>query len=78
MQSIKDISISGGSPVIFLPLSFILIISGIKDLCEDLKRHKSDSEENNRKTLVVRNGKLVEAEWKTFRVGEIIKVKFNI
>lgn len=31
----------------------------IKDLFEDLKRHKSDSEENNRKVQVLVNGEFV-------------------
>ena len=38
------------TPVIYLPLFLIVVITAIKDALEDLKRHKSDKEENNRKT----------------------------
>jgi hypothetical protein len=39
MQMIKDISISAGQPVMLLPLSFVIIVSMIKDIFEDWKRH---------------------------------------
>jgi len=35
-----------------LPLSFVVLVSMIKDIFEDLKRHQSDKLENNRKVLV--------------------------
>lgn len=52
MQLINEISISHGfqdffvkvnsTPVIYLPLLLIVMITAIKDGFEDLKRHKSD------------------------------------
>jgi phospholipid-transporting ATPase len=42
MQMIPQITISGGFPVIFIPLSFVVGVSAIKDIYEDLKRKKSD------------------------------------
>ena len=54
LQIIKEISTSDGIPVILMPLAFILFITSIKDLAEDLKRHKFDYEENNRITLVLK------------------------
>jgi phospholipid-transporting ATPase len=42
MQMIPSISISGGFPVIFIPLSIVVGVSAIKDFYEDLKRKKSD------------------------------------
>ena len=33
-------------PTIFIPLTFIVILTAIKDLYEDYKRKKSDKEEN--------------------------------
>ena len=35
-----------------LPLSFVVFISMIKDIFEDVKRHKTDNLENNRKVMV--------------------------
>ncbi len=45
---IDEISVSEGVPVIYFPFSFILVLSAIKDLYEDSKRHKSDKIENMR------------------------------
>lgn len=42
MQMIPQITISGGFPAIFIPLSIVVTVSAIKDLFEDLKRKKSD------------------------------------
>lgn len=78
MQIIAEISISNGQPVIYVPLFVIVLITGLKDLFEDLKRHRSDSEENNRRVSVFREGLLIESNWKNLRVGEIIKVKFKM
>ena len=44
---IKAISNTNGRPVVWLPLFFIICVNVIKNLIEDLKRHKSDSNENN-------------------------------
>lgn len=46
MQMIPVISISAGKPVMLMPLSFVIIVSMIKDIFEDYKRHKSDKQEN--------------------------------
>ena len=52
MQMIPIISISAGKPVMLLPLAFVIIISMIKDIFEDAKRHRSDNEENTKQVLV--------------------------
>ncbi|EGR33087.1 phospholipid-translocating p-type flippase family protein, putative [Ichthyophthirius multifiliis] len=74
LQIIQEISISQGQPVIFLPLFVILCISALKDLLEDLKRHKSDDEENKRLILVYRKEAWIQIHWQDLIVGEIIKV----
>lgn len=43
MQMIESISVSGGFPVIFIPLSIVVGVSGFKDFYEDLKRKNSDA-----------------------------------
>jgi phospholipid-transporting ATPase len=52
LQIIPQISITGGQPAILLPLLFVVAVSAIKDLFEDIKRHRADAQENNRKALV--------------------------
>ena len=48
LQVIPLISITGGRPVMLLPLAFVVVLSMIKDLSEDYKRHRSDRKENER------------------------------
>lgn len=71
---IKPISTSEGAPVMFLPLSFVVAISALKDLFEDFKRHKEDDWENNKKTLRYRNGTFESTKWRSLQVGDIVKV----
>ena len=51
------------------------MVSGFKDLWEDIKRKKSDKEENTKKTLVLKGDKFVKTDWLNLRVGQIIKVQ---
>ena len=76
MQSIKEISVSGGTPDIFAPLFVIVLITAIKDLYEDIKRHRSDREENNKICEVFNPATHVLEKkcWHEIRVGHIIKV----
>ena len=43
---IEAITNTNGTPTIYLPLFVIVAISMVKDLFEDMKRHRSDREEN--------------------------------
>ena len=52
LQSIKEVTYTGGSPIILLPLAMVISLNGIKDIYEDFKRKKSDRLENNSLTLV--------------------------
>lgn len=59
-----------------LPLTFVVVLSMIKDAYEDYKRHQSDSKENNMVTLVYdkSEGKFVEKPWCKITPGNVIKV----
>ena len=75
LEMIPDISTSAGIPVIWLPLVVIMLITALKDLLEDLQRHRSDRDENQRKVLRLGpQGAFEEVHWEEIRVGEIIKV----
>jgi len=41
------------------------------------QRHRSDNQVNNRRSLVFRNGKLVEERWHKVVVGDIIRMENN-
>ncbi|KAK1439400.1 hypothetical protein QVD17_05218 [Tagetes erecta] len=56
-----------------LPLSFVLLVTAVKDAYEDWRRHRSDRIENNRMCSVLVNEKFQEKKWKDIQVGEIIK-----
>lgn len=76
MQTIDIISISGGKPVMLMPLSFVITLSMIKDIFEDWKRHKSDHTENFKETLVYdkRTGHFAAKHWQDVRVGDVVRV----
>jgi len=57
----------------------VIIVSAIKDIFEDLKRHKSDDFENNRELMRVdpllnRNTK---ERWMNIKVGQVVRVSQN-
>ena len=71
---VKSISTSGGHPVIYAPLSVIILVSALKDLLEDLKRGKDDKKENNSKTHKLTAQGFKPCKWRDLRVGDVIKI----
>jgi len=59
------------------PLAFIVAVSAIKDLFEDLARHKEDNKENNMPVRVGGEGKMQQALSRQIRVGNIVRVNKN-
>ena len=55
---------------------FVITVSAVKDIFEDLKRHKADNYENTRKVLRLdrSTNKFVMEPWKNLRVGEFVKI----
>ena len=50
-QMIPPITVSNGVPTIIMPLGFVVLVSMIKDIIEDSRRHKSDNKENSSRVL---------------------------
>jgi hypothetical protein len=50
---------------------FVITVSAVKDIFEDLKRHKADYLENTRKVLRLdkKNKTFVTDSWKNLRIG---------
>jgi phospholipid-transporting ATPase len=71
LQVIRPISISGGQPSILLPLAFVIGMSVAKDVIEDLKRKRSDREENESTVLAAKreSGTFERTKWEDVRVG---------
>ena len=74
MQMLPAITISGGFPVIFIPLSLVVGVSAIKDFYQDMKRHNSDLQINKSKTLILKQQGWQETTWDQLSIGNIIKV----
>lgn len=54
-----------------MPLLFVISVSAVKDIFEDMKRHRSDDIENNRpvKKADKREKRFIDEHWKNLRVG---------
>ncbi|XP_053419309.1 phospholipid-transporting ATPase IB-like [Nycticebus coucang] len=72
LQQIPDVSPTGKYTTL-LPLMVILIISGIKEIIEDCKRHMADKIVNTKTTLVLRQDSWQIIMWKEVNVGDIVK-----
>ncbi|XP_017347965.1 phospholipid-transporting ATPase IC [Ictalurus punctatus] len=60
-----------------VPLVLVLGITAIKDLMDDLARHRLDKEINNRKCEVLLNGSFQEAKWLDIQVGDVVRLRKN-
>lgn len=75
---IREISTSDGQPTTFYPLVLIVLISAVKDMVEDFKRHRADHEENSRVThLLKENGRFEATPWREIRIGDVVKIDRN-
>jgi len=60
-----------------LPLIGVLLLTAIKDAYDDIQRHKTDHQVNNRQSKVLRLGQLVEEKWHNVQVGDVIRMESN-
>ncbi|XP_041915439.1 phospholipid-transporting ATPase IC [Alosa sapidissima] len=60
-----------------VPLVLVLGITAIKDLVDDLARHRMDKEINNRKCEVLQDGRFQESKWRFIEVGDVVRLKKN-
>ncbi|XP_073710481.1 probable phospholipid-transporting ATPase IA isoform X5 [Misgurnus anguillicaudatus] len=73
LQQIPDVSPTGRWTTL-VPLLFILLVAAVKEIIEDLKRHKTDNVVNKKETQVLRNGAWEIVHWEKVMVGDIVKV----
>ncbi|KAJ2625877.1 aminophospholipid translocase [Coemansia sp. RSA 1358] len=71
--------ISGVSPTsrwtTIVPLAVVLAATAMKELAEDLKRHRSDSEMNKSSARVLIGMSFVDKSWRDVEVGDIVRVE---
>jgi len=59
-----------------MALLFVLLVSGVKAIAEDLKRHNQDDITNNSPTVVIDpDGTKRHVKWKDVKVGDIVRVE---
>eukprot|EP01054_Gregarina_sp_Poly1_P002111 Gregarina_sp_Poly_1__2110@NODE_155_length_12405_cov_134_674339_g137_i0_p4_GENE_NODE_155_length_12405_cov_134_674339_g137_i0NODE_155_length_12405_cov_134_674339_g137_i0_p4_ORF_typecomplete_len403_score51_23E1E2_ATPase/PF00122_20/9_1e21PhoLip_ATPase_N/PF16209_5/1_6e16_NODE_155_length_12405_cov_134_674339_g137_i076168824 len=76
LQLVPAISDSGGMPTYLPPLAFVMAVTMIKDLWEDIKRHQSDKDENTRRTQILdAEGNWKESQWRDVRPGDIVRTE---
>ena len=76
IQSIPIISPLNSLTAI-IPLIFVLGVSMIRELIEDLSRHKYDKISNNEEVMVLRENKFVPIQSKLLKCGEIVLIYEN-
>ncbi|XP_044312407.1 probable phospholipid-transporting ATPase IA isoform X1 [Drosophila rhopaloa] len=76
LQQIPDVSPTGRYTTL-VPLMFILSVSAIKEIVEDIKRHRADNEINHRLIERLDSGSWNTVRWSELTVGDIIKVGIN-
>nr|XP_033812592.1 phospholipid-transporting ATPase IK isoform X2 [Geotrypetes seraphini] len=59
---------------ILLPLVVLLLIKAIKDLADDIIRHKSDATINNRHCEILKDKSFCKKKWKDIQVGDIVRL----
>ncbi|KAL9852691.1 phospholipid-transporting ATPase IA isoform 3-T3 [Geothlypis trichas] len=62
LQQIPDVSPTGRYTTL-VPLLFILAVAAVKEIIEDIKRHKADNAVNKKQTQVLRNGAWEIVHW---------------
>ena len=76
IQSIPIISPLNSLTAI-IPLIFVLGVSMIRELVEDIGRNKYDKLNNDEEVIVLRNGKFIRSKSKTLKSGEIVLIYEN-
>ncbi|XP_017911796.1 PREDICTED: phospholipid-transporting ATPase IB-like [Capra hircus] len=72
LQQIPEVSPTGKYTTL-VPLLVILVISGVKEIVEDYKRHMADKLVNSKNTIVLRQNAWQVIPWKEVNVGDIVK-----
>ncbi|ELP90467.1 hypothetical protein EIN_018160 [Entamoeba invadens IP1] len=73
-QAIPGLSPTGRFTTLF-PLCIVLTISMLKELYEDIKRHRDDKKINYKTTKCWKNFEWVDVKWKDIFLGDIIMVR---
>eukprot|EP00127_Corallochytrium_limacisporum_P000959 Clim_evm43s33 gene=Clim_evmTU43s33 len=73
LQQIPGISPTGRFTTI-IPLCIVLLITAVKEIAEDRRRHRADKAVNQESVKVMREGTFQTLSWEKVVVGDIVKV----
>ena len=68
IPSISPFSVSS----VVTPMTFITLVSLLREGLEDYARHKSDVESNNSRCLLIKNGKVMIENWRNVVLGDLV------
>ena len=70
-------TITKGVPTMSLPLVFILGVAAIKEILEDMEKHKADNIQNGREVDVFDTStkQWIRTKWSTLRCGQLVRIK---
>ncbi|KAG7393199.1 hypothetical protein PHYPSEUDO_011204 [Phytophthora pseudosyringae] len=82
LQLLPQVTSSNGVPTMVVPLMFIIVVSGVRDILEDVQRHRADAEQNRaqvRKFTFAdgKAGAFHAATCEQLKVGELVRVAEN-
>ncbi|XP_014061265.2 phospholipid-transporting ATPase IA isoform X1 [Salmo salar] len=72
LQQIPDVSPTGRWTTL-VPLILILLVAALKEIVEDLKRHKADRVVNRKEAQILRNGAWEVVHWEKVTVGDVVR-----
>ena len=77
IELVPQFTITNGVPTYIFPLTFILMVTAIKDLLEDLSRRRADRQENERSVEIFDykiQQKFLSKKWSQVCVGDIVRI----
>ena len=79
LQTVKSVSITHGTPSTAVPLMAVFVVAAMKEIGEDMTRHRSDNEENTSVAHLIINNDTAEVDtkdvpWEELRVGDVVEV----
>lgn len=79
LQIIEKISNTDGQPTIYIPLVFILLLTMVKDLYEEVNRYKYDKLENEQIVQYYdsQKGQFRNIMWQNIHIGMVLKISNN-
>ncbi|KAK1945820.1 putative phospholipid-transporting ATPase [Phytophthora citrophthora] len=82
LQLLPQVTSSNGVPTMVVPLLFIIIVSGVRDIMEDVQRHQADTEQNRAPVRMFafvdgKAGDFNPITCQELKVGELVRIGEN-